>query len=137
MKQTGFSYIELSITSAIFSISALGLLSLIASLTTSVQELLIVDQVRAQTITKLVDTMHDSDTFTSIEDVTTFRNIKPSELTKHSKSKQSKLLEITISSSQQGKDFKIKHTIKFNTLPPPPLSIESSQLINLAPKPEQ
>ncbi|NMH58955.1 type IV pilus modification PilV family protein [Alteromonas ponticola] len=136
MREAGFNYVELSITSAVISVSALGILSLMANLTTSVQQLSVISQVRSQAQSEMTNALIQSSHFKSWPMVATTLEKKPSEYSKAFTSKQSKLTEITVTSRQEGKDFVIKHTVTLTTLAASPLPVHSIFTINLAHKPD-
>ncbi len=135
MNQKGFSYIELSIASTVFSMTAVGLLSLLASLTTSVQELNLIGQVREQANIELVNALAGAGVPPISLKIKSKKLVTSSPLSKKVTLKSAKLTEMRFSSSQQGKDFNIRHIIATTVLPSPPASIYTVHQLNRAYKP--
>ncbi len=135
MKQLGFSYIELSIASMVFSITAISLLSLLANMTTAIQELNIVSQVRAQANAQLVETLSGAGITPTSKTIKNEKGVTLSPLSKNVQLKSATLTELSFASSQRGKDFNITHTMAITVLPSPPASIYLVHQLNLAYKP--
>ncbi|MCW8107368.1 hypothetical protein OPS25_02485 [Alteromonas ponticola] len=135
MGQAGFSYIELSITSAVVSISALGLLSLITNMNSSTKELNLINHVREQAQGKVIELMAKTEISPSFDHKITKIEESKFAFSTNVTVKQSTLTDITITSSQPGQYFDIKHTISITQLRSPPLTINSVHQLNAAYKP--